>query len=430
MQLNPLRIVTQFAHALQQELFPELESAVGPMSKELKLVTSVAAMAPLELLLSARRASTGRPAKDRAALATAFIAKAVLNLPTTRHLISRLRVDAGLRRICGWYSADGLPHESKFSRAFAEFAATELPQQLHAAVIEATQRERLVGHITRDSTAIPVREHLSEAVRQEKKEQQEKEKEKRIAKEKKKKEKKEQQKTVPSGKPKPKAKAKATRKPGAKRKDATGAFDKAKATERGTRIQRQRKQGLEQMLNELPRRCDIGVKRNVDGDLDWWRGYKLHLDIADGQIPISAFISSASLHDSQMAIPLMTSSSKRVTHLYEVMDSAYDADEIHAHSRQLNHVPVIAVHPRRGTKKSSQVPKVYPDTPAPEMCWAKQERYKERSMSERVNARLKDEFGASQIRVRGAAKVMAHLMFGVLVLTVDQWVRMAPPLAG
>ena len=115
-------------------------------------------------------------------------------------------------------------------------------------------------------------------------------------------------------------------------------------------------------------------------------------------------------------------------YLYELMDSAYDADEIHAHCRQLNHVPVIAPHPRRGTKRSSQVPKVYPDKPGPELCWAKQQRYKTRTMSERVNARLKDEFGANQIRVRGAAKVMAHLMFGVLALTVDQWLRIAPAL--
>jgi hypothetical protein len=28
--------------------------------------------------------------------------------------------------------------------------------------------------------------------------------------------------------------------------------------------------------------------------------------------------------------------------------------------------------------------------------------------------RLKDEFGGRQIRVRGANKIMAHLMFGVL----------------
>jgi hypothetical protein len=45
-------------------------------------------------------------------------------------------------------------------------------------------------------------------------------------------------------------------------------------------------------------------------------------------------------------------------------------------------------------------------------------------MVERVNARLKDEFGARHIRVRGAKKVMAHLMFGVLALTVDQLLKL------
>jgi hypothetical protein len=39
-------------------------------------------------------------------------------------------------------------------------------------------------------------------------------------------------------------------------------------------------------------------------------------------------------------------------------------------------------------------------------------------MSERVNARLKKEFGARTLRVRGASKIMAHLMFGILALTV------------
>jgi flagellar biosynthesis GTPase FlhF len=428
MQLNPLRIVTQFAHVLQQELFPELQTSVGPLGKELKLLAAVVSMAPLEPMLSANRSSTGRPAKDRSALATAFIAKAVLNLPTTRDLISRLRVDAALRRFCGWYSADGLPHESKFSRAFAEFAATELPQHLHAAVIAATQSERLIGHITRDSTAIPARERMAEIVQQEKKANQEKARKRTQAREKRKRA---AQQAKAEGKAQGKAKAQAKRqsKPRSKpkRKHAKGAFARAKATERGPRIQRQRHQQLAQMLNDLPRHCDIGAKVNSQGNQDWWRGYKLHLDTADGQIPISAVLTSASVHDSQVAIPLMTLSSQRVVHLYELMDSAYDADEIHAHSRQLNHVPVIAPHPRRGTKKSSQVPKVYPDTPAPELCWAKQERFKVRTMSERVNARLKDEFGASQIRVRGAAKVMAHLMFGVLALTVDQWLRMALP---
>ena len=54
-------------------------------------------------------------------------------------------------------------------------------------------------------------------------------------------------------------------------------------------------------------------------------------------------------------------------------------------------------------------------------------RYRIRSGVERSNARLKDEFGARHVRVRGHAKVFCHLMFGVLALTVDQLMRLAVP---
>src|SRR5258708_21084334 len=130
MQLNPRELVLQFAHVLQQDLFPVLQAAAGPLSAQLQLLASIISLVPLGRMLSARRAATGRPAKDRAALATAFMAKAVLNLPTTRDLLGRLRVDEALRTFCGWPRACALPHESKFSPAFAEFAATQLPQQL------------------------------------------------------------------------------------------------------------------------------------------------------------------------------------------------------------------------------------------------------------------------------------------------------------
>src|SRR5450631_3480734 len=220
MQLTPRQIVTQFAHLLQEELFPLLQTVTGPLSRQMELLTSVVALAPLERMLSARRSGTGRPAKDRAALATAFMAKAILNLPTTRDLIGRLRVDETLRRFCGWSSARSLPHESKFSRAFAEFAGTELPQQLHEAVIAATQKTRLIGHIARDSTAIPARERYPETEKQ-------------------------------------KA-AKATRNKRGRKRGPKGGFARAKASERGTRIQRQRHQPLERMLRDLPRQCDSG----------------------------------------------------------------------------------------------------------------------------------------------------------------------------
>ncbi len=45
-----------------------------------------------------------RPAKDRAAIARAFVAKMIYNLPTARALLERLATDKSLRRLCGWES--------------------------------------------------------------------------------------------------------------------------------------------------------------------------------------------------------------------------------------------------------------------------------------------------------------------------------------
>ena len=51
-------------------------------------------------------------------------------------------------------------------------------------------------------------------------------------------------------------------------------------------------------------------------------------------------------------------------------------------------------------------------------------RYNARSTAERTNIRLKDEFGACKIRVRGYAKVACHLLFGVLTLAADQLMQL------
>jgi hypothetical protein len=66
-----------------------------------------------------------------------------------------------LRRICGWERTSEVPDETVFSRAFAEFARTELPQRVHQALIRKTQQERLIGHISRDATAIAARERVA-----------------------------------------------------------------------------------------------------------------------------------------------------------------------------------------------------------------------------------------------------------------------------
>ena len=43
----------------------------------------------------------------------------------------------------------------------------------------------------------------------------------------------------------------------------------------------------------------------------------------------------------QVAIPLMTMTSARVSYLYDLMDAAYDAAAIHDQSRALGHAPIV-----------------------------------------------------------------------------------------
>ncbi len=55
---------------------------------------------------------------------------------------------------------------------------------------------------------------------------------------------------------------------------------------------------------------------------------------------------------------------------------------------------------------------------------ATKSRFKQRSSAERINSNLKDNYGGRTIRVKGASKVMAHLMFGIISITAMQLFRL------
>lgn len=389
MRLTLIQQLSRFAHLLQEELFPVVVAETGELSESAKRLIATLGMIPLERFIPSAQGWNGRPAKDRRAIASAFVAKAVYNFPETRDLLERLASDEQLRLICGWKRGERLPHESTFSRAFAEFARMELPQFVHEALIRETQKERLIGHISRDSTAIEAREKFPETVEQ-------------IA---------EREAAAPAVKQK--------RGPRGPHKRWKGGKPLAAAKE-NTRLHRQRSMQLADMLKELSRDCSIGTKTSSKGHRQYWRGYKLHLDVADGQIPVSAVLTGAKVHDSQVAIPLATMTSQRVTYCYELMDAAYDASSIIEHSRAMGHVPIVDPAHRGRKRKDSLPPGKMPRV----LSWAEEDRFRERTSVERVNGRLKEEFGGRFVRVRGAAKVMAHLMFGVLALTVDQLMRL------
>ena len=151
-------MLSDYWYAFQQELFPRLEGELGPMGERYELFVAVLELVRVEALLPYFRGQVGRPEEDRAALARAFIAKAVFDIPTTRGLIERLEVDGKLWRLCGWSGAGRLPSEATFSRAFSEFAESRLASRLHETLIARTMDGHLVEHISRDATAIEARE--------------------------------------------------------------------------------------------------------------------------------------------------------------------------------------------------------------------------------------------------------------------------------
>lgn len=357
-----MHFVSSLFTTIQQHLFPFQQEALGELSEKHKQLIKAAELAAIEKFMRPFDSGPiGRPRHQRQPIVMAFVAKAVWNCPTTRALLDRLACDAQLRRLCGWETAADLPSEATFSRAFDEFARTALPQTIHEAMIKTCCGPKLAGHNSRDSTPIRGREKAA----------------------------------GPTPQP-PKSKARRGRpKKGERRAPKTP-----------RRLELQGGRTLQENLKDLPAVCDRGTKKDSKGFKKSWTGYKLHVDCIDGDIPVSAILTSASLHDSQAAIPLAQMTRQRLTNLYDLMDAAYDAPEIKAFSEGLGHVAIIDHNPRGGEKQP--------------MAPHRAVRYRERSTAERVMSNIKDNYGGRLVRVRGAAKVMCHLMFGIVAMSAQQ----------
>jgi hypothetical protein len=357
---------------LQRRLFPTLVDELGPLSEKDHQFVKVVSLLPLGSFVGAYAwCGVGCPPHERIWIVHAFIAKEVYQYPTREALLDALKANPTLRRLCGYESVSQLPSSSTLCRAFAQFAADGLPQKIHEAMVKLHCGPKLVGHTSHDATAIAAPERPPALA--------------------------------------PTATAAATQ-PAVRRKVGRPKKGQEPPPTPPTRLQLQPERSLAENLADLPQACAIGAKKGSKGHMEYWRGYKLHLSVIDGDIPVSAILTSANLHDSQVAIPLMQMCAQRVTGLYDLLDSAYDAEAIHAYARCLGHVPII-----EPVQRGAWVP----------LDPAKRERFGERSSGERVNGRLKDFYGGRAVRVRGAAKVMCHLMFGLLAITaLSLWERL------
>jgi hypothetical protein len=224
------------------------------------------------------------------------VAKTVYNHPFTRTTIDALHAMPNLPRICGFERISDIPSEAIFPRAFAEFAESGIGERVHEALVERCLKQELVGHISRDSTAIEGREKpVKKAVKQ---------------------------KSEPKKRGRPKK------------------GEKREASEE-KRLDRQCRQSAGEALQELSTVCDVGMKTSSKGYMEDWTGYKLHADANDCGLPVSVVLTSTSVHDSQLAIPMMKMTGAKVDYLHDLMDPAYDAKQIYEVSKSLGHVPII-----------------------------------------------------------------------------------------
>ena len=139
-------------------LFPWITEELGSLTQKQQELVTMLEMLCIESFIYSSRGYLGRPPEDRTAIARAFVAKMIYNLPTTRMLLDRLQSDISLRRIYGWERVSDIPEEWTFSRAFAEFSQSQLPERVHEAFIKEHYSGVIVGHNSRDSTAINARE--------------------------------------------------------------------------------------------------------------------------------------------------------------------------------------------------------------------------------------------------------------------------------
>lgn len=353
--------------AIQTALFPVIEQYSGTTltTIEQRFIRVVELCALEKHLVSYSGSVVGRPRSLRLSIASAFIAKAVYNFPTTKLLVENLRGNSTLRYLCGWVSKKDIPSESTFSRAFADFSVSKLPSLIHEAMIKTHYGNKLAGHIARDSTPIDARE---------------------------------------------KPLKKLADSPKCKFRRGRPKKNESRPPKKPDVLQMQLRRSLKENLSEIPVHCGVGIKLDSKGYKKTWIGYKLHADVIDGDIPVSVIFSSASTHDSQVAIPLAQMSAQRVTNLYDLMDAAYDAAEIKEFSKRIDHVAIIDPNPRSNSKA--------------EMEPAQAIRFHQRTAAERVMSSIKDNYGGRYVRVKGIAKVAAHLMFGVLALTAEQLFRL------
>lgn len=311
----------------------------------------------------------GRPRFDDLPFIRAYLAKHCYQIDKNNLLRERLLSDSSLRQICGFKK---VPSEATFSRRLEQFAKKNLPISTLSKLVQDYHDGQLVRVVARDSTTIKGRE---------------------------------------------KAKNKKTEVKVKKQRRGRPRKGEIRAPKEPKRVERQLRQSAGKSLSELDTACSWTCKQNSQGKPQYTKGYKIHWDVTDRGIPISAFVTGANVHDSQVAIPLEKMTERRITHLYTMADSAYDFPEHRCYILAKGRIPIIDPNNRRSQQTRA-------------LGKLEQAQYKARTVVERANSHLKDHLLPAALYVKGHCKVSFVLLMGVLCLAAIKIIQLdwSPPI--
>jgi hypothetical protein len=334
-QMQHNKIITANKVIYQEEIFPGLNLRLGTVTGFHEQLIQVLDLVEMESIYPQRiwNSGFGRPPLNHQAILRAYIAKTMLNLSTTVDLIERLKVDRVLRGICGF-----------------DYRSDSIPSESTFSRVFADLSECSVGDKTH---ALLVDAHCSEELYEH----------------------------------------------GAIDASSIAVAEKAVKPKDKKKLSTeiQHNQTLVEIMRNLPQQCDYGAKRDSNGNQHAWKGYKLHLVVNEYNVPLASVVTSASMHDSLAAIPLIRMTEERVDMLYYAADKAYDAKYIRDEIHDFGKVDLIDFNHRNNKNDERQF------TPQEKM------RYAKRTFSESSFAQIKMNYLPRYILVRGIKKVQCLL---------------------
>ena len=334
------------------------------LNDEYKMFLHLLRVAEEYLPLSIRpQKKTGRPPYPYFSFIRSMLGKMFFGVEKTSNFIQRLKGEPNLHLLCGFKK---VPDASTFSRNFSYLAEENIWSTALDELVKQAHEGKVVYHVSRDSTMIAAREKV------------------RVGREKK------------------------DEKP--KKKRGRPCKSEVKPQKEPTTLEKQVREEASIAIQQLPKKCAWGCKKNSQGNNEITKGYKLHLDVSDSGFPITALITGANVHDSQLAIPMEKMTEQKVSFCYSLMDSAYDAKIIDEYIRSRERIPIIDPNKRKNKDR-------------PPLDPAKQERYKIRTTVERANAYLKENLIPKNLYVKGYTKVSFVLMASVFCLAIIKYLQ-------